>query len=143
MEACDESSDGDTTKLVVLLSDGLRVETVCMRYSKRTSVCVSSQVGCAMGCTFCATGTMGIVGDLSAGEIVEQLLHARRVEYRAALQRTAVAGGNAEPKLQTLVRNVVFVRAGQQLARALSQCTWRGHAPHASATCHPLDASTV
>ena len=45
----------------------------------RATLCVSSQVGCIMGCTFCATGTMGIKGDLTAGEIVEQLVHAQRV----------------------------------------------------------------
>ena len=55
--------------------------------------CVSSQVGCAMGYSFCATGTMGIVGDLSAGEIVEQLLHSRRLE-RA--DRYGVAAGAAK-----------------------------------------------
>ena len=46
---------------------------------QRATLCVSSQVGCIMGCTFCATGTMGIKGDLTAGEIVEQLVHAQRV----------------------------------------------------------------
>lgn len=46
---------------------------------QRATLCVSSQVGCIMGCTFCATGAMGIKGDLTAGEIVEQLVHAQRV----------------------------------------------------------------
>lgn len=46
---------------------------------QRATLCVSSQVGCIMGCTFCATGTMGLKGDLSAGEILEQLVHAQRV----------------------------------------------------------------
>lgn len=55
---------------------------------QRATLCVSSQVGCIMGCTFCATGSMGIKGDLTAGEIVEQLVHAQRV---------------------TPVRNVVFM----------------------------------
>jgi adenine C2-methylase RlmN of 23S rRNA A2503 and tRNA A37 len=48
------------------------------RGHKRATLCVSSEVGCQMGCTFCATGTMGLQGDLTAGEIVEQLVHARR-----------------------------------------------------------------
>ena len=47
--------------------------------SERSTLCISSQVGCQMGCTFCATGTMGLVGQLAAGEIVEQLVHARRL----------------------------------------------------------------
>ena len=46
---------------------------------RRATLCVSSEVGCQMGCTFCATGTMGLKGDLTAGEIVEQLWHARAV----------------------------------------------------------------
>lgn len=46
---------------------------------QRATLCVSSQVGCIMGCTFCATGTMGLKEDLSAGEILEQLVHAQRV----------------------------------------------------------------
>lgn len=46
---------------------------------KRATLCVSSEVGCQMGCTFCATGTMGLKGDLTAGEIIEQLWHARAV----------------------------------------------------------------
>ncbi len=45
----------------------------------RATLCVSSQVGCQMGCTFCATGTMGLTADLTAGEIVEQLVHANSV----------------------------------------------------------------
>lgn len=60
--------------------------------NQRATLCVSSQVGCIMGCTFCATGTMGIKGDLTAGEIVEQLVHAQRV---------------------TPIRNVVFMVSRQ------------------------------
>ena len=54
------SADGTTTKLAVELQDGHVVESVLMRHKGRCTLCVSSQVGCAMGCTFCATGTMGI-----------------------------------------------------------------------------------
>ena len=71
-------------KLVVRLASGKRVETVAIVHTApsgtqgRITVCVSSQVGCKMGCTFCATGTMGFQGDLSAGEILEQVpLHTR------------------------------------------------------------------
>ena len=70
------SSDG-TRKLALQLSDGRRIETVHMpRVVKnaRVTLCISSQVGCAMGCTFCATGAMGIQRNLSAGEIVGQVL---------------------------------------------------------------------
>ena len=47
---------------------------------ERATLCVSSEVGCQMGCTFCATGTMGLVADLTAGEIIEQLVHANAVQ---------------------------------------------------------------
>lgn len=70
------SADG-ATKLVLGLSDGHRIEAVHMPRrdgDSRTTFCVSSQVGCALGCTFCATGAMGIVRNLTAGEIVGQVL---------------------------------------------------------------------
>jgi len=75
------------------------VETVVMRHEGRTTVCVSSQVGCQMGCAFCATGTMPIVGDLDAAEIVEQLLHAHAMEVAAGRPpvRNAVFMGMGEP----------------------------------------------
>jgi len=69
------SEDG-ATRVVLQTSDGHTIEAVHMPrpHAGRTTFCVSSQVGCAMGCTFCATGTMGIVRNLSAGEIVGQVL---------------------------------------------------------------------
>ena len=70
------STDG-STKLVLGLSDGHRIEAVHMPRrvdDPRITFCVSSQVGCALGCTFCATGAMGIVRNLTAGEIVGQVL---------------------------------------------------------------------
>jgi adenine C2-methylase RlmN of 23S rRNA A2503 and tRNA A37 len=74
-----ESSRGDTTKLLIELEDGHRVETVVMKHQSRATVCLSSQIGCKMGCKFCATGTMGIIGDLTSGEIVEQFMLANDV----------------------------------------------------------------
>lgn len=92
-----ESVDG-TVKMLIRLQDGLEVETVVIPMSAAYStVCVSSQVGCAMGCTFCATGSMGLKGNLAAGEIVEQIVHAR----------DACPGRN--------VRNVVFMGMGEPL----------------------------
>ena len=67
------SKDG-STKHAFRLADGKQVEGVHMPYGTRTTLCLSSQVGCAMGCTFCATGLMGIVRNLSAGEIVGQVV---------------------------------------------------------------------
>ena len=63
-----------TVKHVWRLADGEMVESVLIPTEKRLTLCISSQAGCAMGCTFCATGTMGIVRNLSAGEIVGEVL---------------------------------------------------------------------
>jgi 23S rRNA (adenine2503-C2)-methyltransferase len=73
------SSDQQTRKLLFQLpaGDGLRpaqVEAVLMGYEKRRTTCISTQAGCAMGCVFCATGQMGFLRHLSAGEIVEQVI---------------------------------------------------------------------
>eukprot|EP00566_Odontella_aurita_P036032 CAMPEP_0113552870 /NCGR_PEP_ID=MMETSP0015_2-20120614/15303_1 /TAXON_ID=2838 /ORGANISM="Odontella" /LENGTH=571 /DNA_ID=CAMNT_0000453887 /DNA_START=34 /DNA_END=1746 /DNA_ORIENTATION=- /assembly_acc=CAM_ASM_000160 len=117
------SADGSTTKLAVELQDGHVVEAVIMRHvspaGSRATLCVSSQVGCAMGCTFCATGTMGIRGNLSSGEILEQLVHAGRI----LADDVANDDGEAENSKQRarmkhnhdLVRNVVFMGMGEPL----------------------------
>ncbi len=73
------SSDGLTRKYLLRLADGQVIETVLMEYKGRFTACLSSQAGCAMGCVFCATGQMGFVRHLTAGEIVAQVLHVRRV----------------------------------------------------------------
>jgi 23S rRNA (adenine2503-C2)-methyltransferase len=73
------STDGLTRKFLLRLRDGQTIETVLMGYAGRHTVCVSTQAGCAMGCVFCATGQMGFVRHLRAGEIVAQVLHARRI----------------------------------------------------------------
>eukprot|EP00963_Diacronema_lutheri_P007694 scaffold662_cov364-Pavlova_lutheri.AAC.51 len=105
------SKDGTTIKLLLQLHDGLQVETVILRYEPekgrnaaapdrkrvgmpRSTLCVSSQIGCQMACKFCATGKMGIKGDLTQGEILEQLYHASQI---------------------TQIRNVVFMGMGEPL----------------------------
>lgn len=65
--------------MVSAAAAGRRIRVVIASSSLRTLVSVSSQIGCRMGCRFCATGTMGEVGNLHAGEILEQLVHANRV----------------------------------------------------------------
>ena len=72
------SRDG-TVKLLLALRDGATVETVGMPYSDRFSCCISTQVGCRMGCVFCATGLSGYTRDLTAGEIVAQVLAVQEV----------------------------------------------------------------
>jgi 23S rRNA (adenine2503-C2)-methyltransferase len=95
-------ADDGTVKLLLRLRDGRTVETVMMSDYRddRVAGCVSSQVGCAMGCDFCATAQGGFARNLEAGEIVEQFLHLRR-EARAAGKRvqTLVFMGMGEPML--------------------------------------------
>jgi 23S rRNA (adenine2503-C2)-methyltransferase len=95
-------ADDGTTKLLIRLSDGRTVESVLMpgHRSYRAAGCVSSQVGCAMGCDFCATGKAGFERSLTAGEIVEQFL-ALRCEARESGRRlqTVVFMGMGEPLL--------------------------------------------
>src|SRR5262249_20163199 len=79
------SADGRTTKTLFQLWDGQRIETVLMRQrasddvADRNTICVSSQAGCKMRCSFCATGHGGWRRDLSAEEIVDQVLHFARI----------------------------------------------------------------
>jgi 23S rRNA (adenine2503-C2)-methyltransferase len=74
-----DASNDLTTKVLLGLHDGRTVETVLMRYDDgRRTVCISTQVGCGMGCTFCATGLAGLTRNLTAGEIVDQVLLVER-----------------------------------------------------------------
>ncbi len=95
-----DSSDGFTRKYLLTLADGEAVETVLMRFTGRVTACVSSQVGCAMGCVFCATGQMGYTRHLSPGEIVAQAVHVARA-LRLAREphrlRNVVLMGMGEP----------------------------------------------
>jgi len=72
------SSDGWTRKILFALPDGAQIETVLMDYETRETVCASTQAGCGMGCTFCATGQGGFQRNLTSGEIVEQVLFFER-----------------------------------------------------------------
>jgi 23S rRNA (adenine2503-C2)-methyltransferase len=101
------SEDG-TTKLLLRLHDGRTVESVLMPdfHPDRAAGCISSQVGCAMGCDFCATTQTGFERNLTAGEIVEQFLHLRREANSAGRTlRTIVFMGMGEPMLN--LRNVL------------------------------------
>jgi 23S rRNA (adenine2503-C2)-methyltransferase len=68
------SPDGNTHKFVLRLADGARVESVSMRTPRRLTFCISSQVGCALKCSFCATGLMGLKRNLKSHEIVAQVM---------------------------------------------------------------------
>jgi len=96
-----EAADGQSVKALVTLSDGKRVECVLMRHGDgRNTVCVSSQVGCPLGCAFCATGMIGFERDLQSWEIVEQvLLFARRLKQSGDKVTNVVFMGMGEPFL--------------------------------------------
>ena len=96
------SDDGQTVKWLWSLADGSSIETVLMHYPDRSTVCVSTQAGCAMACGFCATGQAGFERNLSVGEIVEQVVRAARA-----------AGNGSTPRR---VSNVVFMGMGEPLA---------------------------
>ena len=96
------SDGGDTVKWLWALPDGRRVETVLMHYRDRSTVCISTQAGCAMGCGFCATGQAGFERNLTVGEIVEQVVRASRHAAEASPARR--------------VSNVVFMGMGEPLA---------------------------
>ncbi|QCB93968.1 23S rRNA (adenine(2503)-C(2))-methyltransferase RlmN [Cellulomonas shaoxiangyii] len=99
------ADQGATVKTLYHLFDGAKVESVLMRYTNRATLCVSSQVGCGLACSFCATGQMGLTRNLSTAEIVEQVRQAAR-----ALAAGEIPGG------ATRLTNVVFMGMGEPLA---------------------------
>ncbi|MCC6239843.1 MAG: 23S rRNA (adenine(2503)-C(2))-methyltransferase RlmN [Phycisphaerales bacterium] len=96
-----DSSDG-TQKLLISWPDGASAETVMIPDGDRRTACVSSQVGCPVGCAFCASGIGGVKGNLSAGQIVEQIY---------ALQSRGAAG-----RADTAINRVVFMGMGEPMA---------------------------
>lgn len=90
-------SSDRTEKLLLELPDGRSVEAVLMRETGRRTVCISTQVGCAMGCTFCASGLLGLDRNLSTGEILEQILHVDRLLAAEERITNIVVMGIGEP----------------------------------------------
>jgi len=90
------AADG-TEKLLVELADGERIECVLLRDGARRTICISTQVGCAMGCVFCASGLEGVARNLSAGEIVEQMLLLDRLLAAGERLSHVVVMGMGEP----------------------------------------------
>lgn len=97
--AARKSADGEAEKWLLEMADGETVETVLMSYDRGDTLCISSQVGCAMGCLFCATGQMGFRRHLSSGEIVAQAVASER-ELRRKGRR---------------LKNLVFMGMGEPL----------------------------
>jgi 23S rRNA (adenine2503-C2)-methyltransferase len=124
------ADDGATVKTAWRLHDGAIVESVLMRYPHRVTICISSQAGCGMNCPFCATGQAGLTRNMSAAEIVEQVVYAARQLRRGDLASAAVPGadwaelgseddddaGVPEPSGPTRISNVVFMGMGEALA---------------------------
>jgi 23S rRNA (adenine2503-C2)-methyltransferase len=111
---------GETQKWLWRGHDGASVETVLMLYPARATVCVSTQAGCAMGCTFCATGQAGFERHLNAGEVVEQVVraqHASPPRGPGGVPPTTAAGA-----ARVRVGNVVFMGMGEPLANY--DATW-------------------
>ena len=114
------SSDSSTTKKLFKLHDGELIETVLMRYEpdghrkNRKTVCVSTQAGCALGCTFCATGQQGFRRNLRVSEIVDQVIE-MDIIARGEDQEEIELGKRTKGELQG-VTNVVFMGMGEPLA---------------------------
>ena len=109
---------GETLKWLWAAGDGASVETVLMRYPARATVCVSSQAGCAMGCTFCATGQAGFERHLTTGEIVEQVVRAQHDPAPGMGVSPDIGGGSRSGTRG----NVVFMGMGEPLANY--DATW-------------------
>jgi 23S rRNA (adenine2503-C2)-methyltransferase len=109
-----DSSDGFTRKYLLELADGAKIETVLMRFTGRVTACISSQVGCAMGCVFCATGQMGYSRHLTAGEIVAQAVHVARALRTAREPHPGLCHAMRD-KTPGRLRNVVLMGMGEPL----------------------------
>ena len=110
-----DSEVDHSTKLVFETRQG-RMETVLMRSARRTSICISSQVGCAAGCVFCATGSMGLTRNLTAAEMLSQVVEANRLLVPESRR----------------IRNVVFMGMGEPFhnSRELTETIEILRAPH-------------
>ncbi len=92
-----KKTDDGTEKLLVELADGQQIECVLLRDGTRRTICISTQVGCAMGCVFCASGLAGVARNLTAGEIVEQMLLLDRLLAEGERLSHVVVMGMGEP----------------------------------------------
>jgi 23S rRNA (adenine2503-C2)-methyltransferase len=99
------ASDG-THKLLLRLADGKRIECVLIQDAGRATACISTQVGCGMGCVFCASGLNGVERNLTTGEIVEQLVRLRNLTQREPI----------DPDRPTRLTHVVVMGMGEPLA---------------------------
>jgi 23S rRNA (adenine2503-C2)-methyltransferase len=92
-----KQADDGTEKLLLEWPDAHRIECVLIREGKRRTICISTQVGCAMGCVFCASGLDGVARNLTTGEIVEQMLQLNRLQTPEERLSNVVVMGMGEP----------------------------------------------
>jgi 23S rRNA (adenine(2503)-C(2))-methyltransferase len=98
--------DHNTQKAALVLKDGLKIETVLMDYGDWLTACVSSQVGCPLGCAFCATGKMGFKRNLTTEEIVDQILFWKNVLF-------PFRQGGKRPEAEGGLKRIVFMGMGE------------------------------
>ncbi|HVP07348.1 MAG TPA: 23S rRNA (adenine(2503)-C(2))-methyltransferase RlmN, partial [Candidatus Acidoferrum sp.] len=118
-----KSLDG-TEKFLFRLEDGKPVETVLIPDEERKTLCISSQAGCALGCHFCATGTLGLLRDLTAGEIVGQLVYLRELYGHEAFSNVVFMGmGEPLNNYETVLEAVKIITESAGLGLAAKKIT--------------------
>ncbi len=136
------ASDG-TRKLLFQLADGKRIESVLIPprtafrdsaaeaedEQKRLTLCVSTQVGCPLDCTFCATATMGLQRNLSAGEIVDQVVQAKRISGKTITNLVYMGMGEPLMNYDSVMKSVEIITAGLKIAARRITVSTAGWAP--------------
>jgi 23S rRNA (adenine2503-C2)-methyltransferase len=142
VEAQESRSDG-TTKFLFGLADGKRIESVLIpprtafngkdaageEEQQRLTLCVSTQVGCALDCTFCATASMGMVRTLTAGEIVDQLVQARRISGRKVTNLVYMGMGEPLMNYDPVMNSIDIITAGMGIAAPRITVSTAGWSP--------------
>jgi 23S rRNA (adenine2503-C2)-methyltransferase len=116
------SASGQTRKVLFCLRDDTSIESVRMDYHDRRTACISTQAGCSMGCTFCATGQMGLTRNLSPGEIIAQVLVFAREIRRQEVEQAGALGTQAQVA-EHPITNVVLMGMGEPLVNYAA--TWQ------------------
>jgi 23S rRNA (adenine2503-C2)-methyltransferase len=135
------ADDGHTHKLLLRFPDGEAIETVLMLYPRRATVCISTQAGCALGCPFCATGQAGFRRQLTAGEIVRQVVVAD-----AALRSGIIADEALPDGAPDHVTNIVYMGMGEPLANlpaTLASVRWLHDPDGFNLSARSITVSTV
>jgi len=118
LKLSDESSsiDTDTRKFIWELKDGLFVESVYIPEGKRRTTCISTQVGCAMGCKFCATGKMGFFRNLEPDEIIDQVLRIREITGKQPTNIVVMGMGEPLLNYDNLMKALSIIRDNEGIA---------------------------